>query len=248
MLAGGYVIVWDCESDCAFDKLPGETHEEKLCFMQFTVICAILMPSAMIKKRAPVDLIMQNSTRYSWWRDVAEHGSNPVVSLLRLFDEADMIVGYNCLEFDFPLIRRFYRPSKSMPCSTQRYVNHRAKTLDIMARVRDATGKYYKLDDLLKKNGLETKSSNGIEAIRMWEQGQRDELESYCETDVLLTARLSLLEEIRVGHNVKVTSSVFGARNELLCLPTASTSNTVTTSSTPLEEEGDFVLVQSAGL
>lgn len=226
-----YVLVWDCESDCGF--VPGETQEERLRFMQFTVICAIAMPSELIKRKAPVEEIINNSTRYSWWRDVAEQGSNPIVTLLQLFDEADLVVGYNCLGFDFPLIRRFYRPSDQVMYPAQRYVNHRSKTLDIMARIRDATGNYYKLDELLKKNGLDTKSSNGKEAIRMWEEGRRDELKAYCETDVLLTARLALLEAIRLGDHLKVTSRVFGIRNELGSHTPAETQDT----------DGDFVMI-----
>jgi len=228
--------VFDCECDSGTTSgNPGDTRDNRIDFMQFTVICALAMPTDMIERKAPVEEILQHSTKHTWWRDVAEHGSNPVVTLLELFDGAELIVGYNCLGFDFPLIRRFYRPSAEVLYPTQRYVNHRTKTLDIMHRVSDATGHYYKLDDLLKKNGLQTKSSNGKEAIRMWEEGRRDELKSYCEQDVLLTARLGLLESIRIAEHLKVTSRGFGIRSELCRI-----SPSVASGADP---DGDFVMV-----
>lgn len=228
-----YVLVYDCESDSGFENLPGDHRADKIKFMQFTVICAIAMPVELIERKAPVDEVLAHSTVYSWWRDVSEQGSNPIVTLLNLFDDAELIVGFNCLDFDFPLIRRFYRPSELYGLPAQRYVNHRSKTLDIMARIRDATGTYYKLDELLKKNGLQTKSSNGKEAIRMWEEGRREELQAYCANDVVVTARLALLESIRIGDYLKVTSRVFGIRTELaLHTPPQS-----------LEVDGDFVVI-----
>jgi hypothetical protein len=183
--------------------------------MQFTVICAILLPCELIEKRAPVDQIMGKATRRTWWRDVAEDGSNPVVSLLELFDGAEAIVGYNCLSFDFPLIRRFYRPTEAHTNPVQRYVDHRSKTVDLMHRFKDATGSYFKLDEVLKRNGLRSKSSNGLEAISMWQRGDRDSLQSYCETDVTLTAQLSLLESVALHDNVRIKNACFGVRSAL---------------------------------
>ena len=213
-----YVVVFDCESDSSFDSLPGSFAQEKLRYMQFTVVCAVALPSALIEQRATTEEIMARATRFSWWRDVAEEGNNPIVTLLTLFDGADAIVGYNCLGFDFPLIRRFYRQTSTHPNPVQRYLDHRCKTVDVMARVRDATGNYYKLDDLLKANGLETKSGNGLQAIRLWQDGKREELKSYCETDVAVTAQLALLERMLVGQNNSVPCHVFGVRPALAAM------------------------------
>lgn len=214
-----YVLVWDCETDSGFSNLPGETHEDKIKFMQFTCICALAMPVEMIMREDSIDDILSSSTRYVWWRDVSESGSNPIVTLLKLFDNADLIVGYNCLGFDFPLIRRFYTPSKlnqDLLSPAQRYVNHRSKTMDVMARIRDATGNYYKLDYILKTNAISCKSSNGKEAIKMWEEGRRDDLQFYCATDVVVTAKLAMLDSVRVGEHLKLTAGVIGIRRELL--------------------------------
>jgi len=207
-----YVIVFDCESDSLFSTLPGNFHEDKIRFMQFTVVSALALPCEPIEAGAPIDEIMSRGVMYNWWRDVAEDGNNPLVSLLALFDGAEAIVGYNCNGFDFPLIKRFYRPTQSTTKPVQRYVDHRTKTLDIMSRVRDATGYYMKLDDLLNRNGLSSKSSNGKEAVGMWERGERDELKNYCNTDVMLTARLALLETVAVSDTVRIGGAGCGLR------------------------------------
>lgn len=207
---GGYVVVWDCESDGSFKFTPGSTHEEKIKSMQFTVLTGVVIPVEAINGNSSAEDIMAHSTAHVWWRDSAELGSNPVVSLLELFDHAELIVGYNCLGFDFPLIRRFYHRTTAFPDPVSRYLMHRSKTLDVMARVRDATGTYYKLDALLKCNGLETKTGDGLQAIRLWEDGKRSELANYCLNDVIVTAKLALLSRVRVYDNAFVSEPCVG--------------------------------------
>lgn len=207
---GGYVVVWDCESDCSFKYTPGFTHDEKIKLMQFTVLTGVVIPVEAIDGKASANDIIAHSTAHVWWRDSAEFESNPVVSLLELFDHAELIVGYNCLGFDFPLIRRFYQRTSAFPDPISRYLMHRSKTLDVMARVHDATGKYYKLDTLLKCNGLETKTGDGLEAIRLWEDGKRSELAKYCLNDVIVTAKLALLSRVRVSDNAFISEPCIG--------------------------------------
>lgn len=230
---GRYVMIFDCESDSLFSMLPGAFQEDKMRYMQFTVVSALALPCEPIEAGAPIDEIMSRGVMYNWWRDVAEDGSNPLVSLLALFDGADAIVGYNCNGFDFPLIRRFYRPTQSTTQPVQRYVDHRTKTLDIMSRVRDATGSYMKLDELLKRNGLSCKSSNGKEAVDMWTRGDREALKSYCDTDVLLTARLALLETLTVSDTVRIGNTGCGLRAFLAAQR----------STKPTDADDSFVLV-----
>ena len=53
-----YVVVFDCESDSLFSTLPGEFHEDKIRYMQFTVISALALPCKPIEAGAPIDDIM----------------------------------------------------------------------------------------------------------------------------------------------------------------------------------------------
>lgn len=214
---GGYVVVYDCESDCGFSDVAGYTRDEKITrYMQFTCICASVIPSSSIVRNATPEEVVAQATKMTWWRDIAEEGCSPIDSLLDLFDGADVIVGYNCLAFDFPLIRRFYKPVSGLS-AVQRYIEHRSKTLDIMTRVRDVTGAYYKLDKLLMENGLPVKCGDGQKAVQMWAANDRDSLERYCAMDVDLTAKLSLLENINVNgqQRLSLPQHVHGLRSAL---------------------------------
>ncbi len=210
-----YVAVFDCESDSGFGDVFGRARDEIIHrYMQFTCICALVIPIDAIQSRVSTDEIISQSKRMTWWRDVSESNTaTPIDSLLDIFDSAEVIVGFNCLAFDFPLIRRFY-------ASQTRYLKHRCKCLDIMTRVRDVTDDYYKLDKLLRDNELSTKIGDGSTAITLWQEERRDELQAYCLCDVELTARLGLLNElhIRDKHSTKtftIAENVFGIRAAL---------------------------------
>jgi hypothetical protein len=207
-LAGNkHVIVWDCESDSSFSSLPGSTHDDKLKYMQFTVVAAVVIPVGLILGNASPDDIIAHSTSHIWWRDAC---ACPINDLLDMFDSASLIVGYNCLAFDFPLVRRFYRPTSEYPNPQDRYLMHRSKTLDIMTRVRDATGKYFKLDRLLECNGIECKTGDGLQAISLWNMGKREELANYCVNDAKVTAKLALLTRVFVSNTSFVSEPCVG--------------------------------------
>ena len=214
---GGYVVTYDCESDCGFSDVPAHIRDEYITKrMQFTCICASVIPTSVVVRNASPDEVLAQATKMTWWRDVAEEGCSPIKSLLDLFDGADVIVGYNCLAFDFPLIKRFYKPVGGLT-ATQRYMEHRSKTLDIMARVRDVSGVYYKLDELLAYNDLPVKCGNGQTAVELWVAMNRPSLEMYCALDVELTARLSLLENLNIFRPTLLTlpQHVHGLRSAI---------------------------------
>jgi hypothetical protein len=217
-LTGGTVVVFDAETDSGFDNLRGFTHAEKIGrIIQPTVVCATTVPSALVLNGASAEGVLEHATHHVYWRDVAEDGKTPFDELFELFDRADVIVGYNSLNFDFPLLRRFYRAAGE--CSAEeRYLRHRYKSLDVFARVRDGTGAYYKLDALLKLNGLAPKTADGAQAVVLWSEGRREELRDYCAADVVCTLRLSMLDFMSVGYGVRVPGHVFNLRNQLLSL------------------------------
>jgi hypothetical protein len=187
-----FCVVFDAETDCAFKECPGADKDEKLHrYMQITTLCAAVVPSKLVVEGSDWKYVKEHTKKLTLWRDEAADGCTPFDELLKLFDDAEVIVCFNGLDFDFPLLRRFYRPLEG--CSaTQRYVHHRSKTLDIMARARDSTGLYMKLDLLLAENGLSTKTGDGLKAISLWRDQKRDELADYCYMDVELTLQLAL--------------------------------------------------------
>lgn len=214
------VVVFDCETDCGFERLCGYSRDAFVRqVMQFTCVCALEVSAADVwqatTEEARADAL-RKARRHTFWRDRAEAGKTPVDDLLALFDRAVLIVGYNVLNFDFPLLQRFYRPTEEATAA-QRYRDHRAKTHDLMARVKDVTETYHKLDHLLKQNGLPLKTGSGADAPRLWADDRREELEAYCAADVDVTARLALQPTVRVGEHALAGNSdaVHGMRAAL---------------------------------
>tara|TARA_B100001173_G_scaffold308196_1_gene318027 strand:+ start:1475 stop:2188 length:714 start_codon:yes stop_codon:yes gene_type:complete len=215
----GPVVIFDAETDSGFERLCGYSRDAYLrTVMQFTCLCALEVPTDAVEacKHLPddVDTLLEAGTKHTFWRDLAEDDKTPVHDLLALFDRATLIVGYNVLAFDFPLLWRFYKPVDGLT-ALQRYHNHRAKTHDVMTRVRDVTEQYVKLDLLLQANKLPLKLGRGENAPKLWESNRREELEQYCAFDVEVTARLALLPTIQTADGVWLPNQVHGMRSAL---------------------------------
>lgn len=190
------VVVFDCESDSR-PSCTGFRGEQDFAFVQCTCACALILDAVAFDLEAAKEL--------TCWRDVAPHkGANPFKALLEAFDDADIIVGYNQLEFDMPLLRKHYGTA-----GQARYAEHRFKCVDIFSRVRAATNQWPKLQDLLLANDLGGKCGSGAGAIKLWEKGLRTELEAYCKMDVRRTAQLALLPRMRFG-DMWIPSHVYG--------------------------------------
>ena len=181
-------VIFDCESDGKPPGSYGDTrNEQDFKFVQCTCACALIVPAAQLPS-------LEDATKLTCWRDDEAHGPNPFEPLLAAFDAASVIVGYNALEFDFPLLWKHYGKKQS-----RRYLEHRIKCLDLFSRLRAVSGHWPRLDDLLIANELAAKSGDGREAIRLWQAGQRKELEAYCQADVQRTTELALLPRMAYG-------------------------------------------------
>ena len=197
-------VVFDCESD----GLPPRGARGALDFthVQCTVACAIVLDLTH-GASGVTQQDLDQARRITCWRDVAsEKGVSPFKALFEAFDEASLIVGFNSLDFDMPLLYKHYRKAQR-----RNYINHRLKSHDIFSRIRAVTGSWPSMNSLLNSAGLEAKSSDGAEAIKMWEEGRRVELEEYCMTDVLRTAQLSLVPELNMpAYEAPVPSHIYG--------------------------------------
>ena len=197
-------VVFDCESD----GLPPRGARGALDFthVQCTVACAMVIELAH-NAHGVTQKDLQKARRITCWRDVVpEKGANPFRELFDAFDEASLIVGFNSLDFDMPLLCKHYRKAQR-----RNYINHRLKSHDIFSRIRSVTGCWPSMNALLEKAGLEAKSSDGAEAIKMWEEGRRTELEEYCMTDVLRTVQLALVPELNMpAYEAPVPSHIYG--------------------------------------
>lgn len=105
--------------------------------------------------------------------------------LLRDLNEADSICCYNGVDFDLPFIAAKFK----VPMET--VAQWILKTHDIFFSVKHTLRKFYKLDTLLKVNGMTSKSAKGSTAVEWAREGKIQELEQYCMQDTVLTWELT---------------------------------------------------------
>jgi DEAD/DEAH box helicase domain-containing protein len=99
--------------------------------------------------------------------------------MIKLFEDASIIVGFNIDHFDMPVLQPYY------PGSITQF-----KTFDILADIKNIIGRRLSLDDLVQATLGEGKSGHGLQAIRFFREGKMDELRKYCLDDVRLTKEL----------------------------------------------------------
>ena len=79
--------------------------------------------------------------------------------LLQTFDAAETLCAYNGVDFDLPFIAAQFQVDEYR---LQQWI---CKTVDIFYTVKTVMNKYYKMDVLLRLNGLQQKCANGLQAI-----------------------------------------------------------------------------------
>jgi len=92
---------------------------------------------------------------------------------------ADIVVGYNCISFDYTVLQGY----------TDRDFSS-VKTVDMMRIVQRSLGFRPKLDNLLEATFGEKKTADGLQSLRWYKQGKMDLIKEYCYHDVRLTTAL----------------------------------------------------------
>lgn len=113
-----------------------------------------------------------------------------ISKLWPIVEKADLIIGYNILKFDYPVLAPYYSGDL-----------YKLPTLDLMVAAQEAVGFRLKLNDLAKATLGERKNRPGSEAVWLYEQGKLNELAQYCLNDVKLT--YSLYATVRHGQPLK---------------------------------------------
>lgn len=107
-----------------------------------------------------------------------------------ILEKADLIVGYNVLKFDYPVLAPYYSGDL-----------YKLPTLDLMVATQEVVGFRLKLNDLARATLGEVKNRPGSEAVWLYQQGKLDELAQYCLNDVKLT--YGLYTTVRDGQPLK---------------------------------------------
>ena len=117
---------------------------------------------------------------YSYNRDeyfcVDEH---ELERLEEIFRNAGLVIGFAIERFDFPVMQKY------VP-----YDVSKVKHVDILEEIERNLGRRIGLDVLAQANLGIGKSSHGLEAINMYNEGRMEELRAYCLQDVKVTKEL----------------------------------------------------------
>jgi DEAD/DEAH box helicase domain-containing protein len=102
-----------------------------------------------------------------------------VDALVRDLSQANLVVGFNVLRFDYEVLRAYSdHPFTQIP------------TVDMLDHVYRALGFRLSLDSLASATLGTQKSADGLAAVRWYKSGQMDKIVEYCKQDVKVTKEL----------------------------------------------------------
>lgn len=89
---------------------------------------------------------------------------------------ADQVIGFNILQFDYAVLQPYLNfPLTEIP------------TLDILEEIEKVLGHRISLESVASQTLGSRKTGTGLAAIKLWKNGQLEELKKYCLSDVKLT-------------------------------------------------------------
>ncbi len=118
--------------------------------------------------------------------------------------EADLVVGFNVLRFDYAVLRGYARePLDDIP------------TFDLLLDLHQKLGYRLSLGHLAQHTLGASKDADGLDSLRWWREGKIDQVADYCERDVEITRRLfehgarekHVLFETKEGRQVRLRVS-----------------------------------------
>ena len=151
---GRKVVVFDVETQRSFDEVGGRTQFHKLGV------------SAAVAYRYDLDQFL-------------EFTEENVAELVNLLVEADLVVGYNIVGFDYEVLRGY----------TDRDLRH-LPTVDLMRDLEARLGFRPKLDSVVQPTLGVGKTADGLQALEWWRRGELDKIMAYCRDDVRVTRDL----------------------------------------------------------
>jgi len=102
-----------------------------------------------------------------------------IAKLIDLLLEADLVVGYNIIGFDYEVLRGY--PARAL---------HTLPTFDIMFDLEQRLGFRPKLDSVASATLGVGKSADGLQALEWWRNGEVEKIIEYCREDVRVTRDL----------------------------------------------------------
>jgi hypothetical protein len=126
------------------------------------------------KHEMRVSIAVTYSTALGEYRIFEEKDVNALVDQLV---KADLVVGFNLINFDYEVLSRY----------TVLDLAHTARTLDLLVEIEKVLGHRLSLDSVASATLGVGKTGDGLDAIRWWREGRLLEIAEYCCFDVKCT-------------------------------------------------------------
>lgn len=118
-----------------------------------------------------------------------------------ILEKTDLLIGYNSDHFDIPLLNKYYPGDLT-----------KIKSMDILREIRATYGRRMKLDQIAEGTLGTNKTSEGLQAVRWWKQGEVQKVIDYCIADVKITKEVY---DFALANN----KLIFKEGGELLTIP-----------------------------
>ncbi len=110
------------------------------------------------------------------WLDFAEKDVEELIGVLK---NADVVVGFNQVRFDYEVLRGY-----------SGFDFRRLKSYDMLVEVQSVLSHRLKLNSLASATLGSVKSADGIQSLRWWKNGEVEKVAEYCRRDVEVTRDL----------------------------------------------------------
>ena len=148
------VVVFDLETQRSFDEVGGRSQMHRLGV------------SVGVAYRYDTDEFLTNT-------------EDTIQGLISLLQEADLIVGYNILGFDYEVLRGY----TDLDLST-------LPSFDLMYDLEERLGFRPRLESVVTATLGEGKTADGLQALEWWKLGELEKIAEYCREDVRVTRDL----------------------------------------------------------
>ena len=103
-----------------------------------------------------------------------------VDALIQQLVRADLVVGFNVINFDYEVLMAYTIMDLPLQC----------RTLDLLVDINNALGHRVGLDSVASASFGVGKTGDGLDAIRWWREGRLLEIAEYCCFDVKCTMKV----------------------------------------------------------
>ena len=148
------VVFFDVETQRSFDEVGGRHNIRKLA----------------------LSAAVTYSTAEGTYKHYTEEAVGDLITELKA---ADLVVGFNVLNFDYEVLRAY----TDDPLDD-------IETVDMLAHIHKRLGFRVSLDNLASTTLKTSKSADGLQAVRWYKQGRIQEILEYCQQDVEVTRKL----------------------------------------------------------